>query len=296
MKKIYILIKELGSFEQLAISESLANFLWRDELGLTAVDSRDVRVRNLEFSYSVYEASIENYRNLAMLAELYHKMDTAIFHYQQRYSVALVNFIVGDIDTMLQGFDKQGSDKQNSNEQGFGKPDSAFDNNSDNFNNFNNFNNNATQATEQATEAVDIYTLPKLVLQRIKQYFVEPFLITDVKLSEEKHVNIKYIDDTAEFRIIFTVLDVALPDDSEQYQYQPLVIDVFGRYQDKFSFYLDQVKTNKDRYFGYDNALYDKRQAYLNMILSRCKDEQGQDLETALKQVAKEFMYDFWLE
>lgn len=260
MQKIYILIKELGSIEQLSISDSLSDLLWREELGLTTVDSRDMRVRNLEFSYSVYEASLDKYRNLSELAELYHKMDTAILHYQQRYSLPLVNFIVGDVSQMLQGFD----------------------------------NDDTTQVSEQAV--VDIQSLPQLVLQRIKQYFVAPFLIKDAKLSEEKHANIKYVDDTAEFRVVFTVLDVALPDDRGQYQRQPLTVDVLGRFQDKFTFYLEQAKTDKDRYFGYDNALYDKRHAYLSMILSRCKDKQGRDLATVLDQIGKEFVYDFWLD
>lgn len=260
MKNLYILIKELGVIEQISLTESLANLLWRDELGLTSVDSRDMRVSNLAFSYEMYETNLENYRHLLSLSVAYEKMDKAIAHYQQRYSLKLVNFIVGDISSIFQGL-----------------------------------NSDETMLLDDKTP-VDLDTLPQLVLQRIKQYFVDSFLIKDVKLSEEKHANIKYIDDTAEFHIVFTVLDMAVPNDTGAYERQPVEFDVFGRYQDEFTFYFDQIKTNKDRCFGYDEMLYDKRKEYLELILSRCKDKSGHSLKQALEQVAKEFVYDFWLE
>lgn len=261
MKNLFILIKELGNIEQLSVTESLANLLWKDEFELEPVDSRDMRVSNLPFGHDVYETRLESYRQLLEVASMYEKMDKAISYYQSRYSAKLVHSITGDVNDILTNLD--------------------------------------TLDKPQNEEVADVRTVPNLVLQRIKNYFVDNFLIKNVQLSTEKHANIKYVDGTAEFRVVFTVLDVALPDDKGFYQREPLICDVFGRYQaDQIQFDFNQIKTNKDRYFGYDEQLYDKRQAYIGLITARCKDKSGNSLEQCLHKVANEFVhgFDFYLE
>lgn len=257
MRQLYILIKELGNIEQISVTESLASLLWRAEFGLSSIDSRDMRIRNLPFNYDVYETSLDNYRKLSDLAVSYEKMDKAISHYQNRYSTRLVNYIIGDKNTIIQ---------------------------------------NLSENLPTGQAMIDVETVPTLVFHRLKSYFVDSFLIKDVQLSTEKHANIKYIDDTAEFRIHFTVLDVALPNDKGGYEKTPVVCEIFGRYQQEFRFDFSQIKTDKDRYFGYDEQLYDKRQAYMELIISRCKDKLDESLESCLKKVATEFIYDFYLE
>lgn len=262
MKNLFILIKELGNIEKLSVSDSLADLLWREEFGLEPVDSRDMRVSNLPFGHEVFETYLQNYHNLIELASMYEKMDKAISYYQNRYSTKLVNYVVGDIGALFYDIDN-------------------------------------TPNASHEDKLTDIKTVPNLVLQRLKQYFVDNFLIKDVALSTEKHANIKYIDDTAEFRIVFTVLDVALPDDKGVYKKSPLTCDVFGRYQaNDVQFAFQQMKTDKDRYFGYDEQLYDKRQAYLEFILSHCQDKSGHSLEACLQKIANEFVhgFDFYLE
>lgn len=262
MKSLYILIKELGTIELVSVTDSLAELLWRDEFKLEPIDSRDMRVRNLPFSYDIYEASMESYRRLVELSVSYEKMDKAISYYQSRYSTQLVNHIVGDLDGIFQNL---------------GNANNGF--------------------SDQAI--IDIESVPNLILQRLKQYFVDSFLIKDIAMSSEKHANVKFIDDTAEFRIVFTVLDVALPNDKGYYEKMPVEFNVFGRYQEE-RFYFDfvQIKTNKDRYFGYDEQLYDKRHAYIDLIISRCKDKSGNSLEQCLEKVANDFIhgFDFYLE
>lgn len=261
MKMLYILVKELGSIESLTMTDSLAELLWRGELTLVAVDSRDMRVRNLPFSCEVYETDLASYRKLSELSVSYEKMDKAIAYYQKRYSTKLVNYIIGDMNEIFQSLQ-------------------------------------ATSFGHDVQVVGAIEAVPNLILQRLKHYFVDKFLIKEVHLSTSQHANIKYIDDTADFRIVFTVLDVALPDEKGFYQRQPLVCDIFGQYKGGYYFDFAQIKTDKDRYFGYDEQLYDNKKSYLELVLSLCQDKDGNSLKNCLEKVAKEFIngFDFYLE
>lgn len=253
-----VLITELGTITQLTISETLSRLLWREGFDIKPIKQSDIRIRNLSDSDDMYEMALSDFRVLATLAEKYQKLDKAIGYYERKFSAGLVNGVVGNFDNLFNGL--------------------------------------ATDTADNAIATIDVLALPNRVLAALKHYFNEPFIVENVRLSDEKHANIKYVDDTADFRILFTVLDVAMPDDTGQYRLQPLQVDVFGRYDNQIHFDFAQAKTDKGKFLGYDTTLYDKRQLYFQMIFDACQDRQGRPLTQVLEEVAQTFIYDFWLE
>lgn len=258
-----ILIKELGTIQRVDVSETLSRVLDRSGLTLTPIKQTDLRIRNLEFAEDMYEMKLDEFRQLAEIAQHYDKMDKALNYYARHYSPALVHGVVGDIETDYL--------------------DASMP-----------VDVSVIDIIETPLEKVA--HLPKRVLSALKHYFNEPFVVQNLRLSEEKHANVKYIDDSAEFRILFTVLDVAIPDEAGHYHRQALDVDIFGRYDSQFSFDFAHAKVEQAKFLGYDDLMYDKRQAYFQMIFNACQTTDGVPLHQALEQVAQTFIYDFWLE
>lgn len=261
-----ILIKELGTIQSVDVSETLSHVLDRSGLTITPVSQTDLRIRNLPFAEDMYEMKLDEFRQLAEIAQHYDKMDKALNYYARHYSQALVHGVVGDIETDY-------IDAPIPIISGDGAVGDTLE-----------------------TPLQKVANLPKRVLSVLKHYFNEPFVVQNLRLSDEKHANVKYIDDSAEFRILFTVLDVAIPDEAGHYHYQPLDVDIFGRYDSQFSFDFAHAKIEQAKFFGYDDLMYDKRQTYFQMIFNACQTTDGVPLYQALEQVAQTFIYDFWLE
>lgn len=243
----------------------------RPEFALKPLKSTDLRIRNLEFANDMYETSVTAYRLLATLADHYQKMDKAIDYYARKFSPALVNGVVGNFDNFFHGLALQDELYQST----LIYPELL---------------------QTASLDDIDLTALPKRVIGELRHYFNEPFIIDNVRLSDEKHANIKYVDDTAEFHILFTVLDVVLPDDKGIYSRQSLNVDIFGRYDNQIYFDFERVQTDKSKFFGYDDLMYEKRHNYLQMIFDACQDKNGTPLRQVLESVAQTFVYDFWLE
>lgn len=266
-----LLISELGTLQFVSLSESLSRLLARPEFGLKTVAYNDLRVRNLTFATEIFEINRVAFGLLASLIEPYQKMDKALDYYARKYSPALVKGVVGDFDDFFGGRALSADLYR----QSLTDP-------------------NIVQTAR--IEDIDMQALPKQVIGELKHYFNEPFIVENVRLSDEKHVNAKLLDDTAEFRILFTILDVALPDETGIYTRQPLQVDLGGTYDNQIYFSFDHVKTDKAKFLGYDDRMYDKRQDYLQMIFDNAQDRDGKPLRQALEAVAQAFIYDFWLE
>lgn len=271
LTQLRILISELGTLHIVAVSESLSWLIARPEFGLRPVEPRDLRVRNLEFASDIVETSREKFGLLVSLADSYQKMDKALDYYARHYSPDLVKGVVGDFDNYFGGR----ALTEHLYQQSLIDP-------------------NIIQTV--SLDDIDMQVLPKRVISELKHYFNEPFIVENVRLSDEKHANAKLMNDTAEFRILFTVLNVVLPDETGIYTRQPLHVDIGGYYDNQIYFAFDQVKTDKAKFLGYDDLMYDKRQAYLQMIFDNAQDKEGKPLRQALETVAQAFIYDFWLE
>lgn len=265
--QLTILIKELGTLQTLTVSATLSQLLGHPDVRMVLVKPQDLRIRNLTFAQAIYEMTVADFRLLASLADIYQKMDKGLEYYARKYSPALVAGVVGTLNNFFLGD---------------GLPlERDFD---------------PSKVRDIQLNDLDLQGLPKRVLARLRHYFNEPFIVENIRLSDEKHANAKLLDDTAEFRILFTVLDVAMPDEQGIYQLQPLHCDIFGRYDAQIYFDFEHIKTDKSKFFGYDDGIYDKRQAYLQMIFDACQDRDGKPLRQALEAVAQTFIYDFWLE
>lgn len=269
--QLKILITEIGRVQEIEISDSLSRLLSRSEFDIRKIESSDMRIRNLEYADEIYEMSTASFRLLAGLSEHYLKMDKAIDYYARNYSLGLVNGVVGNFDDYFHGIALEEAIYQQSL-------------------------SNPSVIRTATLEDIDMQALPRRVIGELRHYFNEPFIVENVRLSDEKNANVKFVDDTAEFRILFTVLDVALPDENAIYQRQSLEVDIFGRYDNQIYFDFGQVKTDKGKFLGYDDNMYEKRHAYLQMIFATCQDREGKPLRQVLETVAQTFIYDFWLE
>ena len=269
--QLRILISEWDTIQLITISDSLARLTSRSEFELKSLKPSDLRIRNLEFADDMVEMSLANYRLLATLAPHYDKMDKALDYYARKYSSALVDSVVGNFDNFFHGLALNRALYQ----QSLDNPDEMY---------------------HLSINDIDLADLPKRVIGELRHYFNEPFIIDNVRLSDEQHANAKFADDTAEFRILFTVLDVAMPDEAGIYQRGSLAVDIFGRYDNQIYFDFERVKTDKSKFLGYDDVMYDKRHAYLQMIFDNCQDKDGKPLRQVLEAVAQTYVYDFWLE
>ncbi|MFW2176304.1 MULTISPECIES: hypothetical protein [unclassified Moraxella] len=266
MLTLHIFIKELGVIEPLTLSMALAGVLPYQELGLSQIDRQDMRISNLSYSYDVYEMSLDSFRQLAEIAESYQKLYKVIEHYQARFSPMLLSALVGSLDN---GFMGLLTTKTSPN----ATPPAI-----------------SWSLDKHELSMDELERFPKQALAQLKQYFVEPFLIEKVILSDEPYVNMRYIDGTAEFRILVTIADVALPNAQGVYQLQPLTFNIFGRYDQGFNFNMGALRTDKDRYFLADKTLSDNRSAYLQLMIKNSQDSTGQSFSQLLEVTAKPFV------
>lgn len=257
MQTYLILLKDNTPLESVEITDEFAHLLRfdqvREQMGLVYIPNNDVRVRNLSAhaNQKYFSMSLQDFRHFIVLSSHYQKMKKVITHYSNKFSPKLIDALVGNIDNLYRGLLSQ----------------------------------------QNPPTKITVANIPNIVLNQLKYYFFSPFLITSAKLSQGKYDNVKFLDGTAEFRIIFTIADVALPQDKQSYELQSLTFDIFGKYyNNEFIFSEKNVRIDRERLLRYDDELYQNRKAYLHLVLTHAQDEQGNNLQTVLENVAKQFV------
>lgn len=257
MQTFYILLKDNTPLERVDVTDEFAHLLRfdqvREQLGLRPIPSNDVQVRNLANSANsqFFAMPLQEFKHFVVLNNHYQKMQKVIHHYKNKFSPRLIDAVVGNIDNLYRGLLNQ--------------------------------HNPPTRIT--------VANIPARVLNELKQYFFNPFKISSVKLSQGKYDNVRFIDGSAEFKLIFTIEGVALPIDSKSYGLQTLTFDILGNYVNgKFEFNYQRIRIDKERLLSFDEQLYQNRKEYATLLLSHSEDERGYNLTHALEEVAMQFV------